>query len=160
MSGRIKWLVFLLVIATAYGVAWHKAYVLSSDYYDFAQEQFQQGNYITAIKGKNKLEMRRSDTYLGGYQQVVETWEHMVLGLRPDFYYLAKQKVDESLSKLSSDELLLLIETYVELDLRYVPEAALRLKNLASAQGNQLLYSEMDEFLIEAFPEFSQEGDQ
>ncbi|MGX9522573.1 hypothetical protein ACWX0P_27810 [Vibrio mediterranei] len=157
MTGRIKWLVFVLIVALAYGVAWLKTYNLSSNYFTYAEQQYQQSHYIEALKGKNKLEMRRDDMYLGGYQQVVEAWEGTMFGPKPSFYYQAKLRVEQSLTQLGSDGLLQLIETYVELDSRYIPEAAERLKNKAYAEGDLTLYKEMGEFLHEAFPDFKRE---
>lgn len=62
------------------------------------------------------------------------------------------------MTELSTNELLAYIEMYVELDMRYVPEAALQLRGLAAEQENRALYQEMDEFLREAFPVYYEQA--
>lgn len=157
MTGAIKWMAFVAMVLAAYGVAWLKAYNLSSDYFDYANQQYEQGYRVEALKGMNKLELRREERYLGGYQQVVETWEGAMLGPKPAFYEQAQARVDAILPTLTTAELLAFIETYVELDMRYVPEAADQLRHMAGSQGNQVLFEEMDDFLQEAFPTYYQE---
>lgn len=106
----------------------------------------------------NKLELRRDDVYLGGYQQVIETWEEAVIGFKPDFYYEARNRVGVMLGKLNEEELMSFIEIYVELDMRYVPEAAAILLSRATLNGDIEVATEMDEFLQEAFPRFYREN--
>tara|TARA_Y100001960_G_scaffold84186_1_gene89960 strand:- start:2518 stop:3003 length:486 start_codon:yes stop_codon:yes gene_type:complete len=155
MNNLIKWGVLAALVLVAYSAAWLKAYNLSQQYYDFATEQQQQGNAIIALKGMNKLELRRGDEYLGGYQQVIETWEGAVLGPKPDSYYQALDKPNEIINQLSAKQLEEFIQIYVELDSRYVPEVADQLQQVANDSGNALLATEMKEFLIEAFPYYN-----
>jgi len=157
MTRGIKWMAFVGMVLAAYGVAWLKAYNLSADYFDYANQQYKQGHRVEALKGMNKLELRREETYLGGYQQVIETWEGAMLGPKPPFYAIAKARAEEILPQLTTAELLAFIEIYVELDMRYVPEAALQLRQLAGSRGDQATFDEMDEFLQEAFPTFYQQ---
>ncbi|KEI71494.1 hypothetical protein [Endozoicomonas elysicola] len=144
-----------LFLLLAYCAAWITAYRQSSAYFEYAQEQMQQGEWVTALKGMNKLELRLEDPYLGGYQQVIETWESSLLGPRPGFYQQAITAASEVLPKLSDAELLKFIDIYVQLDLRYVPEAAVELQERARQNGDEQLATEMTEFLTEAFPEFT-----
>ncbi|WEM44559.1 hypothetical protein PTW35_25180 (plasmid) [Photobacterium sp. DA100] len=150
----LKLSILSVLILTAFSVAWVKTYNMSSDYFDFAEQQKAEGNYMIALKGMNKLELRRDEAYLGGYQQVIETWENALLGPKPAFYFEAKQLAPQMLPELTNEELLLFIEIYVELDMRYVPEAALELLSRAEQQGEMELALEMQEFLEEAFPRF------
>ena len=158
MARWIKYIVFAAMVGSAYGVAWLKAYQLSADYFDYAEQQYSQGHKIEALKGMNKLELRREQVYRGGYQQVVEAWEGAMLGPKPAFYDKAKAQTALILTELSTNELLAYIEMYVELDMRYVPEAALQLRGLAAEQENRALYQEMDEFLREAFPVYYEQA--
>lgn len=143
--------VFLLA---AYGSAWVNAYRQSSAYFQFAQEQQAKGQLVTALKGMNKLELRLEDTYLGGYQQVIETWESSILGPRPSFYQEAVAAAEGILPELTDQQILDFIDVYVQLNLRYVPEAAVELLKRAKNSKNITLADEMSEFLEEAFPEF------
>lgn len=143
-----------VVIGICFGVAMLQIYNQSKDYFDYAESQFAQGNYTEALKGMNKLEMRREEVYLGGYQQVLESWESALGGIKPKFYETAKTRIDDILLAMDSEELLHFIEVYVELDIRYVPEATLRFIELSD---DQELVAEMEEFLNEAFPLFNKE---
>lgn len=154
MNNLIKWGALAALVLVAYSAAWLKTYNLSQQYFEFATEQ-QQGNVIIALKGMNKLELRRGDEYLGGYQQVIETWEGAVLGPKPNYYYQALVKPNEIINQLSANQLEEFIQIYVELDSRYVPEVADQLQQVASDSGNVQLASEMREFLAEAFPYYN-----
>ncbi|WP_162048467.1 hypothetical protein [Vibrio taketomensis] len=155
MNNLIKWGALAALVLVAYSAAWLKTYNLSQQYFEFATEQQQQGNVIIALKGMNKLELRRGDEYLGGYQQVIETWEGAVLGPKPNYYYQALVKPNEIINQLSAKQLEEFIQIYVELDSRYVPEVADQLQQVASDSGNVQLASEMREFLTEAFPYYN-----
>lgn len=155
MNNLIKWGALAALVLVAYSAAWLKTYNLSQQYFEFATEQQQQGNVIIALKGMNKLELRRGDEYLGGYQQVIETWEGAVLGPKPNYYYQALVKPNEIINQLSAKQLEEFIQIYVELDSRYVPEVADQLQQVASDSGNVQLASEMREFLAEAFPYYN-----
>ncbi len=158
MKSIVKLSVLVGLVTVAFFYAWLKTYNMSSDYFEFAEAQAEAENYTIALKGMNKLELRRDDVYLGGYQQVIETWEEAVLGYKPDFYYQAKGRVGEMLGKLNEEELMSFIEIYVELDMRYVPEAASILLSRATLNGDIEVANEMDEFLQEAFPHFYREN--
>ncbi|MGF1758219.1 hypothetical protein L4D76_09790 [Photobacterium sagamiensis] len=144
---------FLFVLFT-YCSAWVKVYFQSSDYYEYAQQQKDSGNLTYALKGMNKLELRIEDKYSGGYQQVIETWESSLVGLKPDFYEKALEESKLVIPLLTEEQLLSFIEIYVQLDTRYVPDAALELLNRSKMNGNTKLAQEMDEFLKEAFPDY------
>lgn len=60
-----KLLALASVILIAYGSAWLKAYSLSENYFAYAEQQYEQGKLVTALKGMNKLELRIEDEYLG-----------------------------------------------------------------------------------------------
>ncbi|GAM56606.1 putative exported protein precursor [Vibrio ishigakensis] len=158
MKSVIKLSVLFSLVGFAFFYAWLKTYNMSSDYFEFAEAQAKTENYTTALKGMNKLELRRDDVYLGGYQQVIETWEEAVIGFKPDFYYEARNRVGVMLGKLNEEELMSFIEIYVELDMRYVPEAAAILLSRATLNGDIEVATEMDEFLQEAFPRFYREN--
>ncbi|WP_394239653.1 hypothetical protein [Vibrio astriarenae] len=152
MKALIKLGALLGFIVVAFTIAWIKSHNMSKDYFEHAQQMRAEGNYVIALKGMNKLELRRNDVYLGGYQQVIETWENTLFGPTPDFYAVAQKQASDILSHLTDEELLTFIEIYVELDMRYVPEAALVLLERAHKQSNTELALEMEEFLEEAFP--------
>ena len=152
-TGKKLGLVMLFVLTT-YCTAWIHAYQQSSAYFEFAEAMQEQGELIIALKGMNKLEMRIEDTYRGGYQQVIETWENSLLGLRPAFYKKAQVAALDILPHVSEEELLSFIDIYIQLDMRYVPEAARELLHRSLKQNNAELQQEMEEFLVEAFPEY------
>ncbi|CAH0525324.1 hypothetical protein [Vibrio hippocampi] len=154
MSSGIKLGLFALLVAIAYGSAWLKTYQLSEQYNTYAHQQLEERDLVIALKGMNKLELRQGDLYFGGFQQVLETWENSVLGPKPSFYDDAKVMPEKILAKLNQQQLEMFIETYVELDARYVPEAAERLRVLALQNGDTEMADEMSEFLIEAFPNY------
>ncbi|MDR9826994.1 hypothetical protein RCJ22_15395 [Vibrio sp. FNV 38] len=152
MKTLLKMGVLVCFVATAFTMAWFKSYNMSLDYFNHAESMRNNGDYVTALKGMNKLELRRTDAYLGGYQQVIETWEETRYAPRPDFFFEAKERVNNIFVHLSTEELLNFIEIYVELDMRYVPAAALVLLERAKFERNNPLALEMEEFLWEAFP--------
>ncbi|MET4696805.1 hypothetical protein [Endozoicomonas lisbonensis] len=152
-TGKKLGLVALLVITT-FCTAWIHAYRQSSAYFEFARAIHKEGDLVIALKGMNKLEMRIDDEYFGGYQQVIETWESSVFGIRPAFYEQAIAATGELLPQVSDEELLAFIDLYIQLDQRYVPEAARELLSRSQLQGNLELAEEMEEFLAEAFPEY------
>ncbi|PMO33075.1 hypothetical protein [Vibrio breoganii] len=154
MSNGIKLGLFALLVAIAYGTAWLKTYQLSERYNEYAHQQIEEQNLLIALKGMNKLELRQDDVYLGGFQQVLETWKNSVLGPKPSFYDDAKAMPEKILAQLNQQQLEMFIETYVELDARYVPEAAEQLRILALQNGDSELATEMSEFLLEAFPNY------
>lgn len=147
-----KWAILMLLIASAYGTAWFKAYQLSYQYFQYANAQLAQGHLISALKGMNKLELRQGETYFGGYQQVIETWEDTLIGPKPWFYSLALHQPRNIISQLNAEQLEVFIQVYVELDVRYVPEVAEQLQLVARQSGDTSLAREMVEFLSEAFP--------
>ncbi len=149
MSVYKKLIILVTVISVCFCMAMLKIYNQSKSYFEYAESQYKQKHYIEALKGMNKLEMRREEQYLGGYQQVLESWENAIGGFKPDFYQTAQKRIDETLVAMNSDELLKFIEIYVELDIRYVPEATSLLINLSD---DEELVLEMDAFLKEAFP--------
>lgn len=154
MTALKKFTAILGFLAFTYAMAWGEAYNQSSEYFDFATTQQEQGNLVYALKGMNKLELRIEDTYFGGYQQVIETWESTMMGPRPDIYYAALEEAQKILPQLSGRDLQEFIEIYVQLDTRYVPEAAVELLQKAKLAGNAPLVEETTEFLREAFPEY------
>ena len=155
MSAVKKLAVLFSFLLFTYFMAWMKVYNQSSEYFDYARQQQETGNLTVALKGMNKLELRIEDQYLGGYQQVIETWESSLLGPRPDFYFQAVEEAQKIIPQLNEQQLLSFIEIYVQLDTRYVPDAALELLNKSKLSGNTALEQEMDEFLKEAFPDFA-----
>ncbi|KEQ14990.1 hypothetical protein GZ77_12205 [Endozoicomonas montiporae] len=151
-TGKKLGLVALLVITT-FCTAWIHAYRQSSTYFEFARAMHKQGELVIALKGMNKLEMRIDDEYFGGYQQVIETWESSVFGIRPAFYEQARVAALDILPNVSNGELLEFIDLYIQLDQRYVPEAAHELLKRSLQQGDEEQAAEMEEFMAEAFPE-------
>ncbi|PSW16601.1 hypothetical protein C9J01_06295 [Photobacterium rosenbergii] len=151
MAKKLSFIVVFL--AFTYVMAWVKAYNQSSEYFEYARQQRDNGNLTYALKGMNKLELRIEEKYLGGYQQVIETWESSILGPRPGFYDQAVKEAEEIIPQLSEQELESFIEIYVQLDTRYVPEAAQELLKKSKLTGNTIMANEMSEFLDEAFPE-------
>ncbi|MGF1792231.1 hypothetical protein L4D21_16640 [Photobacterium profundum] len=154
MSQYKKIAMLLAVILVAYWAAWGKAYFLSKSYFDYAVEQEAAQNYVIALKGMNKLEIRIDEEYLGGYQQVIESWEHALFGIRPAFYEEALVAPQRVIPLLNNDDLQVFIDIYVQLDSKYVPEVALMQLKRAQQAGNEELAAEMKEFLSQAFPEF------
>lgn len=159
MSNGMKLALFALLVATAYGTAWFKAYQLSKQYSIYAHQQLNEHNLLIALKGMNKLELRQGDHYLGGFQQVLETWESSMLGPKPSFYEEAVIMPQKIITQLNQQQLEAFIETYVELDVRYVPEAVEQLRLVALENGNTVLADEMNEFLLEAFPNYQPKPD-
>ncbi|MEZ8307903.1 hypothetical protein AB6D20_012855 [Vibrio splendidus] len=154
VSTGYKLLALASVIFIAYGSAWLRAYSLSENYFEYAEQQYKKGDLVTALKGMNKLELRIEDEYLGGYQQVIETWRSATLGPKPDAYYQSLEKPALIIEQLNEEQLMAFIEIYVQLDSRYVPSAADQLRYLAKQSGEDELYQEMTEFLAEAFPRY------
>ncbi|CAH6945083.1 conserved hypothetical protein [Vibrio chagasii] len=154
MGNGMKLGLFALLVAIAYGSAWLQTYQLSEQYNNYAQQQLEEKDLIIALKGMNKLELRQGDEYLGGFQQVLETWEKALLGPSPSFYDEAKAMPEKIIAQLDQHQLEMFIETYVELDARYVPEAAERLRVVALDNGDIVTADEMSEFLLEAFPNY------
>jgi len=154
MSNIKKILCLFIVVLLAYSSAWMKAYFLSKSYFEYAQQQQESGNLTLALKGMNKLELRIEDEYLGGYQQIIETWESSVFGIKPDFYYTSLNKPKEILTGLTQDELFSMIDVYIQLDSRYVPDAAYELMYRAGVDHNDVLEGDMHDFLTEAFPNY------
>ncbi|MGF1682737.1 hypothetical protein [Photobacterium minamisatsumaniensis] len=154
MNQYKKIAMLLAVVLVAYWAAWGKAYFLSKSYFDYAVEQEAAQNYVFALKGMNKLELRIDDEYLGGYQQVIESWEYALFGIRPAFYEKALVAPQRIIPLLSDDDLQAFIDIYVQLDSKYVPEVALMQLKRAQQAGNEELAAEMEEFLSQAFPEF------
>lgn len=149
-----KGLLLLSVVFVAYWAAWGKAYFLSKSYFDYAQEQEAAGDYIHALKGMSKLELRIDETYLGGYQQVIETWDNAMFGFRPEFYRESLQAPARLIPQFADEDIQDFIDIYVQLDSRYVPEVAYMNLQRARAAGDQELVAEMEEFLTQAFPDF------
>lgn len=152
---QLKKIVLLLsVVLVAYWAAWGKAYFLSKSYFDYAVEQEAAGNYVIALKGMNKLELRIDEQYLGGYQQVIESWEHALFGIRPAFYEEALVAPGRLIPQFADEDLQSFIDIYVQLDSKYVPEVAFAQLQRARQTGDDELAAEMEDFLTQAFPYF------
>lgn len=152
---HLKKIVLLLsVVLVAYWAAWGKAYFLSKSYFDYAADQEAAGNYVIALKGMNKLELRIDEEYLGGYQQVIEAWENALFGIRPAFYEEALVSPARLIPQFADADLQAFIDIYVQLDSKYVPEVAYMQLQRARLVGNDELAAEMEDFLTQAFPYF------
>ena len=156
VSTRIKLLILVFIVMIAYGSAWMKEYSLSQKYFGYAEQQYSSGHLIRSLKGMNKLELRIEDEYFGGYQQVIDIWKNSTFGPKPDVYYESLEKPQRIIESLSKQQLMEFIVTYVQLDSHYVTMAADQLRFLAKQSGDTALYTEMTEFLTEAFPHYQQ----
>ena len=154
MSGKRALLALILLITLAYLTAWNMVYQQSKNYFNFAQQQYAQGDYILALKGLNKIELYAGDNYSGGYQQVIDDWRNGLFVYRPDFYYQSLERSQIILQKASIEELDTFIKTYTEIDTRYIAEAATCLLSRYQQAQNRDGEAEMIAFLAEAFPDY------
>ncbi|EAM8615959.1 hypothetical protein BHS62_25630 [Salmonella enterica] len=149
----------MLIIILAYTSTWYMVYRQSKRYFDFAEQQYEEENYILALKGQNKIELYPGDDYFGGYQQVIEGWRFSLFTYKPAFYYKSLERSKDILQKASTNELEYFIKYYVEVDTKYIPEAAgcllRRYQNVGYKEGE----IRMNEFLAEAFPLYSKDND-
>ena len=154
MSGRNSFIILIALIFIAYFTGWYSVYQKSKLYYDFAEKQYEQGNYILALKGINKIELYPEDDYFGGYQKVIEAWQNGFFVFYPHFYDKALERSQSILQKSSNNELKDFIYTYIEIDIRYIPEAATCLLSRYKNDNNKDGEHEMTLFLNEAFPTY------
>lgn len=148
----------ILLVSLAYLSAWYKVYQQSKHYFDFAEQQYSEGNYILALKGLNSIELYPNDVYFGGYQQVIDDWQNALFVYRPDFYYKSLERSQTILQKASIDELDQFIKTYTEIETKYVAEAATCLLIRYQQTNNSEGETEMTTFLAEAFPAYLPRG--
>lgn len=154
MSGKKGIIALIILISTAYLTGWYSVYQKSKHYYDFAEQQYQQGHYILALKGMNKIELYPEDNYSGGYQQIIDAWRNGLFVFYPDFYYQAVERSHDLLPKASNEELIEFIQTYTEIDTRYVPDAATCLISRYRQSDDAENEHKMVTFLDEAFPAY------
>lgn len=155
MKNKLKVVLYLLLlILIAYITAWFNVYNQSKQYFEYAEEQYKNKNYILALKGMNKIELYPEDHYDGGYQQVVNAWANGLLVYKPNFYYDSVDKSKLILQKATNKELNDFIDTYTEIDTTYIPEAAVCLLSRYEKENNQTGQIEMKTFLGEAFPSY------
>ncbi|MFA0441964.1 hypothetical protein AB4560_18810 [Vibrio sp. 10N.222.51.C12] len=148
----IKRISFLfLFISIAYMLSYAKVYLQSESYYDFALESEHSNNLIEALKGVDKLELRQGESYYGGYQQVIESWENSSFAPKPSIYYRALEKPSIILNEMSDDVLKSFVELYIELDNKYVMDAVLIMHARASAQNDMDEVERTAQLLNEAF---------
>ncbi|NBM54999.1 hypothetical protein GWI68_09400 [Proteus sp. G2669] len=154
MSGRNSIIILIALIFIAYFTGWYSVYQKSKLYYHFAEQQYEKGNYVLALKGINKIELYPEDDYFGGYQNVIEAWKNGLFVFYPDFYYQALERSQSILQKSSNKELKDFIYTYIEIDIRYIPEAATCLLSRYKKDNNKEGEHEMTQFLNDAFPAY------
>jgi len=89
-------LIAAYVIAMTYAWSWYESNSMSARYYQDALRKFNNGDYISALKGEEFEKEDKSGYYFsGGFQQVVQIWEHPFACPRPDEYKLAGEKINE-----------------------------------------------------------------
>lgn len=64
-------LIVIFVIALVYLWAWYESSLMSGQYYTEAVKKYTEGDYISALKGEQKVKEDKSGYYFGGgFQQV------------------------------------------------------------------------------------------
>lgn len=131
-------LIAIFLIAAVYFWAWHESFSMSGQYYTEAVKKYEEGDYISALKGDQKVKEDKSGYYFsGGFQQVVQIWEHPFAYPKPEVYYLAIEKIariiDEDMTVEMGDEA---FERYFRQDNTYLGRILLRTGDICSEQGD------------------------
>lgn len=146
-----KLIILTLFVAVTYISAYAKVYQQTANYFHHAQAQEHDGNYIEALKGLDKIDLRIDEDYIGGYQQVIEAWEQSGMKPKPSFYYESQPKPKDIIGKMTNEQLDSFIDVYLELDNKYVLEAAQLRYNRAIAKADTSVAESTAELLTAAF---------
>lgn len=130
-------LIAVFVITAVYLWAWYESTSMSGQYYTEAFKKYTEGDYISALKGEQKVKEDKSGYYFsGGFQQVVQIWQHPLAYPKPEEYYLAAKKIDkiinEDMTVEMGDET---FKRYFRQDNIYLGRILLKTGDIYSEQG-------------------------
>ena len=148
-----KIIIVLLFISLSYLWVWFETYNRTSKFYQQASYNTEQGNYMSALKGKRTLNHDESGyVFKGGFQQVIEAWDSPYAIPKPDIY----KKSEESINTIINKKIDIatgnrIFQSYFKLDNKYLPEILLRIGDLQEEQGQLSKAKDIYTMVLEAF---------
>lgn len=122
-------------IAIIYVVAWAQVYRMSQRYYAQAEVNLKVGNYALAIKGTPSV--NGETDYQGGLEQVVNMWSNAWARPRPSVYGQADTQLNTLIqTKLSSQDVQNIFQTYLGLDNQYLAQIMLASADRSAKHGD------------------------
>ena len=126
----------LVILVGSYGIAWFKSYDRTVTYYNNAMENYQNGDYASALKGTKRLKDDKSGyEYLGGFQQAMEIWESKYAFPKPDIAEAAENMAQTLISELDAKACNTIFQTYFRKDNKFLPEILIRMGDLQMEEG-------------------------
>jgi len=145
-------IIFLLIIGV-YGYAWFEGYKNSQRFYQQANENYEKGEYNLALKGGEFFDSSTNKYgFIGGYEQVVNTWDNKWAKPKPSFYYDSMDKADDIIyNKLTADEGMAIFQKHFNISNKYLPEILLQTGKLYKENGYNEEAKLVFELVIDAF---------
>mgnify|MGYP001601923707 FL=1 len=89
-------LIVIVAVLLIYGVAWIQQNNMSNKYYKDAMGNFEKGDYVIALKGKNiEKEDGSGYEFMGGFEQVDNIWSSPYAFPKPSSYKKSKDMAQE-----------------------------------------------------------------
>ena len=131
-------LIILAVIFLSYGWVWFESYHMFKQYYKQAMQNYDNGEYIIALKGDQVLsEDQTRYIFEGGFQQAMDIWSSPYALPKPKLYWDTQEKIrtiiDEKIDIEMGKEA---FKKYFQLDNKYLGDILLRMGDLYIQQGN------------------------
>ncbi|AGB40245.1 hypothetical protein Halha_0233 [Halobacteroides halobius DSM 5150] len=132
-----KFIILLLIIAVSYSWVWVETYNRTQRFYDQAMANFEQGDYIKALKGERVLNKDNSGyIFKGGFQQIIKSWKSSSAFPKPSLYITAKKKVSRIINqKMNIAMGQRAFKTYFRMNNKYLPQILMRVGDLYAQKG-------------------------
>ena len=146
--------VIAAVIAVAYAQVWYESYKRAETYYDEAMGKYAAGQYVSALKGERTLSPDgKNYVFSGGFQQVLETWEHPFALPKPAVFKRAQAKIDEMIEeKMSVSDGEQAFKQFFRLDNRFLDRILIRVRDRYAEQGQKRDALDVYQTVLDAFP--------
>lgn len=155
MNNKLKVIISLLIITIlTYGFAWGEMYFNSKKYYKDAMKNYNDKNYVIAIKGK-KVEKDDGSGYefKGGFQHVMDIWDSSYAIPKPKVYKESKEMINEIINKkIDIKTGTEMFNKYFKLDKTCLNAVMLRVADLYIQADDKEGAKETLKLIEEAFP--------
>lgn len=145
----------ILVLILCYTIIWLQSYSRAKEYYIMAMDNYNNGDYMVALKGeKTQKEDGSGYTYIGGFQQALEVFEGDYAYPKPSITHKANEMSIQIIVSMDMEESNRTFKTYFGIDNRFLPEIMLHIGDLHLQGGSEKKAKKAYEMVMEAFERY------
>lgn len=147
-------LVLALVVAVTYFVSWMQYYSRSQTYYRQAMANYDAGDYIGALKGKQVSTADGSGyAFQGGMQEVIDIWSSGYAFPKPAVYHQAVQMANTIIDqKIDAKTGLDAFQQYFKTDNEFLPQILFKVAGELEQQNDIKDARDIYQTIKDAFP--------